>query len=305
MRYRALDTNLLVMLDILLDTASITRTAELLGLTQPAVSSALGRLRDHFDDELLVQIGRINRPTALAERIRDDLKDVLARTDALISLRAGFDPMTDKRHFSFVGSDYVATTFGGEILRQVALAGPRLTAHLELLGLNSIDDFERGGIDVAIFPRELAYPDHPTDELFEERFVCVIWDRHPEISDSISQEQYLNARHVVHHSVNGGRKLPILDQWFLAQSSIKRQVAVRVPSFAHILPILPGTPFVATIQQRLATEMSHRFPIRILPAPFDFPPLRIVMQWHRHLDKDIGVQWFRAKVTETVARLCL
>jgi DNA-binding transcriptional LysR family regulator len=305
MRYRALDTNLLVMLDLLLETRSITRTAEILGLTQPAVSAGLGRLRDHFSDELLVQVGRVNVATPLAERLRAPLTDVLARIDALITQRASFDPAKDMRAFSFLGSDYVATTFGGEILRDVAMAGPHLSAHLEMLGMQTIDDFERGKIDVVILPRQLAYADHPTAELFEERFVCAIWDQHPEIGDTISEAQYLAARHVVHPSGQGGRRLPILDQWFLKQSAIVRDVAIQVPSFAQILPVLPGTPYVATIQRRLAEKLARQLPIRILPAPFDFPVLPIVMQWHRYLDQDEGVRWFRAKVIETVARLGL
>jgi DNA-binding transcriptional LysR family regulator len=304
MRYRALDTNLLVLLDILLDTLSITKTAEVLGLTQPAVSLALGRLREHFADNLIVQVGRSNVATPLANQLRGPLKDLLARTDALIALRAGFDPETHTRCFSFIGSDYVAAIIGNEVMRTVARSGPHLSAKLELLSPGSIDDFDRGQIDAVITPSQIAYPDHPTMELFDERFVCAVWNEHPTIGDTLSAEQYLAARHVI-HDAKGGARLPILDQWFLDKSSMTRDVAIQVPSFAHILPIVPGTPFVATVQFQLARKMAQTLPIRILPAPFEFPALKMVMQWHRHLDDDEGVTWFRAKVAEIITGLGL
>src|SRR3984957_20189368 len=304
MRYRALDTNLLVMLDILLDTQSVTRTGEVLFLSQPAVSSSLGRLREHFGDELIVQMGRKSVLTPLAERLRQPLKDLLGRTDALIAMRSRFDPELDARRFSLVNSDYVFEIVGQEIMREVASAGPRLTVELETIRLEAFDRFERGEIDMAIIPDQIAFPDHPTLPLFEEQFVCAVWQGNTEIGESITLEQYLAARHIVRNSRNGSRQT-ILDEWFLRQSGIHREIASHVPNFVDILPVLVNTSFVATVQVRLAEKLARHLPIRLLKPPIDFPVLKIVMQWHRHQDDDEGSRWFRSKVCEVAARLQL
>lgn len=301
MRYRALDINLLVMLELLIENLSITKTAEILGLTQPAVSSALGRLRDHFSDELLVQVGRANVLTPLAERLRAPLKDVLQRTDALISQRVGFDPGEDRRHFSFIGSDYVATTFGNLILKDIALAGPRLSAQLEHLGPEALDTFERAQIDAIVGPKDILTPNHPKLELFQEHFVCAIWNEHPTIGDELSVDEFLAARHIANSFP--GQKFTAIDEAFLSRSHIERDIALKVSSFADMIALLPGTPFIATVQSRLARKMARYTPIRILPAPLDFPRLQVFLQWHSHLNDDEGARWFRSKIVDVVARL--
>jgi LysR family nod box-dependent transcriptional activator len=302
MRYRALDTNLLVMLDILLDTGSVTRTAEILFLSQPAVSSALARLREHFGDELIVQVGRRNIPTPLAERLREPLKDLLGRTDALIAMRAGFDPTQDARRFSLVGSDYVSAVLGQSILREIAASGPRVRVQLDTIRLESFDRFERGEIDMVIVPNQIAFANHPTLPLFEEKFVCAVWEGNTSIGERITLEQYLSARHVVRSSENGSRQT-ILDEWFLRQSALHRDIAIKVPSFSEILQVLVDTQLVATIQSRLGRLMAQTLPIRMVKPPVDFPVLQMVMQWHRHQDIDEGSRWFRSKVCEIASRL--
>lgn len=301
MRYRAPDINLLVMLDILLDNQSITKTADTLGLTQPAVSSALGRLREHFCDELLVQVGRINVLTPLAERLRAPLKDVLHQTEALISQRVGFAPATDRRHFSFISSDYIATIFGNLILKEISLAGANLSAGLQPLGPDSYEQFERAQIDAIVGPMDVLAPGHPTLELFQEHFVCIVWDQHPTIKQDMSAEQFIQARHVVNKVP--GHKFISIDQAFLARAKISRNIAVQVSAFADMIAIIPGTPFVATVQSRLAAAMATHLPIRILDAPFDFPKLQVFLQWHSYLDEDEGARWFRSKIVDVLARV--
>ncbi len=292
MRYRALDINLLVMLDVLLDTGSVTRTGEALGLSQPAISSALGRLRDHFGDELLVSVGRTNLLTPLAEQLRRPLKELLAQTDSLISMRAGFDPQQDARRFSLIASEYVNSVLGHDIMRGVANVGPRLRVEIYPIVPESFDQFERGEIDMAIVPSQFASPNHPSLDLYEDRFVCVVWQNHPTIGDTLSTEDYLSARHLVRFQPKGQRRA-VVDQWFLDQSSLEREIAGELPAFTDLLYALVGTPLVATVQRRLAEKFVRRLPIRILESPIDFPSLPIMLQWHRRLDHDEGVSWFR------------
>lgn len=290
LRYRSLDTNLLVMLDILLDTTSITQTGEIMGLTQPTISSALGRLRQHFGDELLVTAGRNNVPTPLGRRLRDPLKELLARTDALISLRSGFDPATDTRRFSVLASDYVTATFGIELIRSVTTAGPSLAVELDTIRPGSLPRFERGEIDIAIVPQYIAFADHPHLTLYNEDYVAVSWTGNQEVGERMTEQDFLSARHVSYKSWQTRR--PYFEEC-LVERGVKRNVAVEAPSFTQQAELVPGTPFLATIHRRLATKLAKRLPLRILELPFELPKLPIIMQWHCHLDNDLGIQWFK------------
>ena len=302
MRYRALDTNLLVMLDILLDTKSVTRTGEILFLSQPAISAGLGRLREHFMDDLIVHVGRQSVLTPLAERVRQPLKDLLSRTDALIAMRACFDQAHDSRRFSLVHSDYVLAVIGQDIVREVSLAGPHLTVQFETIGLESFDRFERGELDIVIVPGQIAFPNHPTQNLFDETFVCVVWNGNRDVGETLSLDQYLSSRHVVRNSANQTRQTNV-DELFLRKSGLHREIAIQVPSFVDILPLIVGTPYLATVQSRLAVKAASQLPLRVLKAPIDFPVLNVIMQWHSHQDDDEGSRWFRTKVCDIAARL--
>jgi LysR family transcriptional regulator, nod-box dependent transcriptional activator len=302
MRYRALDINLLVLLDILLDTGSVSRTAEILCLSQPGISSSLSKLREHFGDELIVQVGRRNIPTPLADRLRLPLKDILTRTDALIAMRSGFDPAQDARRFSLVSSDYVSSVLGHDVLREVASSGPKLLVEVEEFRIESFDRFERGEIDMVIIPDQIAFANHPALPIFQEQYVCAVWAGNSSIGDEITLDQYLGARHVVRNSRNGNRQT-LLDEWFLGQSAMHRDIAIQVPTFTDILQVLINTQFVATVQSRLVKNLAQRLPIRILRPPVGFPVMTMVMQWHRHQDSDEGSRWFRSKVCDVAARL--
>ncbi len=302
MRYRALDINLLMILDLLLDTGSLTRTGETLGLSQPAISAALGRLRDHFGDELFVLSGRINVPTPLAEKMRQPLKAVLKQTDGLVSMRAGFDPRKDARHFSLVASEYVTNVLGDSILRTVANAGPLLRVEINPILPECFDQFDRGEIEMAIVPSQIGFPSHPRMELFEDCYVCVIWKEHPTIGDALSLEQYLSAGHVVRSQPKRARRT-VIDKWFLEQSSLERRIVGEMPAFTDLVNAIVGTSLIATLQRRLAEKFARHLPIRILAAPIDFPKLPIILQWHSHLDQDEGLCWFRNFIRDISAPL--
>ena len=110
MHFRNLDLNLLVVLDALLVEESVSKTAERLNLTQPAISNALARLRHHFQDDLLVRLGRQLVPTPLAQTLRDPVRDALLQIQSIADARPSFDPKTEQRQFTIVSSDYVAAT---------------------------------------------------------------------------------------------------------------------------------------------------------------------------------------------------
>ena len=127
MRYRHLDLNLLLALDTLLAERSVTRAAAKLNVTQPAMSGSLARLRDYFEDALIVQVGRTMELTPLAEALVAPIRDIMTRIDAAISTDPQFEPATSKRRFSITASDYVVRVLLLDVMRQVHRVAPSVT----------------------------------------------------------------------------------------------------------------------------------------------------------------------------------
>src|SRR5262249_26314135 len=148
MRFRDLDLNLLVVLDALLAEENVSRAAERLRLTQPAISSSLGRLRRHFNDDLLVKRGRRMTPTPLAESLRAAVGEILAQIQDVADTRPHFDPASAKHTFVVVASDYVAATLLADAVARLQKVAPNITIVSHALTEQNIERFMRGDWDV-------------------------------------------------------------------------------------------------------------------------------------------------------------
>jgi LysR family nod box-dependent transcriptional activator len=175
MRFNRLDLNLLTALDVLLTERSVTRAAERLNLTPSAVSGALARLREYFDDQLLVQVGRRMEPTPRALGLQEAVRDVLLRVDSAIAMQPKFEPSQSDRVFRIFVSDYTQLLLAPHLL--ALAAAQRCTASFEFLPQvsNPQRNLERGEADLLIIPRGFLSPDHPQETLYTEEFVCVVW----------------------------------------------------------------------------------------------------------------------------------
>ena len=197
MRFNRLDLNLLVALDALLVERSITKAAERLNLSPSATSNALSRLREYFDDELLVQVGRRMEPTPRAQGLHDAVRDVLVRVDSAIAIQPQFDPATSDRVFRIFVSDYTQMVLAPHVLAMAS--AERCSARFEFLPQvsNPVSSLERGEADLLILPRDFLSPDHPEEVLYREEFVCVVWADGKLAKGELSFERYLAAGHVV------------------------------------------------------------------------------------------------------------
>ena len=224
MRFNRLDLNLLVALDALLTDQNITRASERLHLSQSAMSGALARLREHFQDELLVQVGRRMTRTPLAESLAQPVRNILAEIQATVERRPSFDPATSERSFSLMASDYVTTVLMSRVLQRAAREAPGI--HFELLFPDSsqLESLESGEIDFLITPREYLSSEHPSLDLLEETYACVVWDQNPIAGTSMSFDQYLAMGHVVVRF--GKMRVPSFDEWFFARFGVSRRVEV-------------------------------------------------------------------------------
>lgn len=301
MRFNRLDLNLLIALDALLRERSITRAAERLNLTPSAVSSALARLREYFDDELLVQVGRRMESTPRAEGLHDAVRDVLVRIDSTIAAQPLFDPATSDRTFRIFLSDYSQFVLAPHLLALVTQQG--CTASFEFLPqvTNPQRSLERGEADLMIIPRGFLSPDHPEEVLYEEDFVCVVWRGSALAQGDLTFERYLTAGHVVMQPADGTSEA--FETWFVRRYGVARRVAVTTYGFATLAALVCGTDHVATMHARLARAFAAAWPLAIKPPPLPIERMEQAMQWHKYRTQDPGLAWLRALLRQAVQRM--
>lgn len=301
MRFNKLDLNLLVALDVLLKERSVTRTAEVLNLSASAVSNALAKLRDYFEDELLVQIGRKMEATPRALSLQDAVRDVLLRIDSTIAAPPAFDPKTSDRSFRIFSSDYTQLVLGPALMSLAAKqkAGVRFDFAPQVNQPHRY--LERGEADLLIIPTGFMSPDHPRDALYRENFVCMVWRDGALAGGRLDFESYVAAEHVVMQPA--GSRDDAFEGWFLKRFGITRRIAAQTYSFITLLALLVGTDHVATVHERVARRLVNAWPLEIHPTPMAFDPMEQAMQWHKFRTNDPGLVWLRGLVTEASHRI--
>ncbi|WP_157264079.1 LysR family transcriptional regulator [Azohydromonas aeria] len=299
MRLGHFDLNLLVTLDALLETCSISRASERLHIGASATSSALGRLREQFGDELLVQVGRRMQPTPLAQSLRQPVRDILLRAQATLAASAEFDPSSAQRRFIFNASDYATTVLLTPLAQLLESEAPGISLDIVSLGSNNLQRLERGEVDFAIYPTVNASPDHPQEPLLNETYSCVVWTGYQLRSNTLSFEDYMAARHVA--AQFGDQRVNTFESWFLSKHGVARNVVATTSTFNALPLLVVGTQRIATMHTRLARMYARMLPLRVLPPPFAIPELQLVMQWNRHHDLDAAHMWLRQRLQAIAA----
>ena len=299
MRFKGLDLNLLVALDVLLEEANVSRAAERLHLSQPATSAALRRLRAWFGDPLLSPHGKRLMLTPYALRLRPQLTQLLAGIDAFASQPALFDPATAQRRFRIAMSDYLANVVLGSLINAIAGIAPGIELEIVTPDDTAADLLERGEIDLIIAPQEFITPRNPTRLVLEEHHVVAGWIGNPLMQAPLTLEAFAAAGHV---SVRLGRitRLTFAEAQLRALGITRREELI-VPSFALVPDLLVGTMRLGIMHERLARRAARRSDIAIQPLPVPFPPMREVAQFHRARADDAGLLWLFGELERVVA----
>lgn len=306
MRYRRLDLNLLVALDVLLQEGSVSRAAQRLNLGQSATSAALGRLREHFQDPLLVPQGRGLEPTALARQLAPKVREVLALAGEVVEACTTFDPAACERRFTLVASDYLAATLLPAVSRELSRLAPKVSLVVRDLPLPRDGDVVAEALDyrrsdLVIVPQRRINPRYPQAPLLSDELCCILCADNPAHQQAISLADYCAAEHVVREFADG-RNLS-LDTQYLRDIGIERRVAVAVQGFSLMAGFVLGTPRLATLFRRQADALARHYPLRLLPLPIEMPSMPQVMQWHPQQDADPALAWLREVLTEQAGLL--
>jgi DNA-binding transcriptional LysR family regulator len=295
MHFLKLDLNLLVALDALLADPHVTRAAERLRVSQSTLSGSLARLREYFDDELMVQVGRRMELTPLARELREPLRELLGNAERLLSTKAHFDPLSAERCFTITCTDYAWATLLREVIARLATEAPRV--RLEYTG--STRDFAERRIELLIVSDRFALDGHPSQPLFVDPFVCIAWSGNTRVGESLSFEDYFAHRHVVAYS----SRPTLVADWIASAHGRYVEVAARAPNFTLVPQSIVGTPYLATVPLRMANYYARHLPLRILQPPLELPVLADMLQWHAHQEADEGLVWLRRLIVESCSRM--
>ncbi|MCK9817108.1 LysR family transcriptional regulator [Pseudomonas sp. MAFF 302046] len=296
---RHLDFNLLKTLDALLDERSVTRAAERLSLTQPAVSGMLTRLRESFGDPLFVRAQRGMVPTLRAEQLAVPVKQLLSDIEQMLQPQA-FDPATAQMTVSLASTDYALRAVVVPFLSALRLQAPNIRVVVQPVDVQHLaGQLDRGDIDLALVTPDSTAPGLHAAELFDERYVCVMRAGHPDAAAKTwSLERFCSLDHVL-VSPSGGSFQGVTDQ-ALARIGRSRRVTLSVTSFLVLPEILRTSDLIAVVPRRLAL---HADGLVMLEPPVKVPGFSKTLAWHERTHHDPGQQWLRTLLIDTCRRL--
>lgn len=290
MRFKKLDLNLLVALDHMIELRSVSAAADKMFMSQSAMSNALTRLRDYFDDPLLVQVGRRMEITPRAESMRPAIRDILVRVEATIESQPEFRPEDSTRVFNILLSDYSLRVLMPTVFRLLSdmNATIRINFHPQTDLPHSL--LERGEIDFLITPDMFLSADHPATTLFEDEYVTVAWKDGVYGNAKLDKAAYSKAPHAVMVPPNAAKSV---ETSMLAMSGVERNIDVRTFSFSTLPHLVTGTNRIATVHKRLAELVAPQAELVIHPIPVAMPNIRQMLQSHAYREHDPGITWLR------------
>ncbi|GAB3625910.1 LysR family transcriptional regulator [Pandoraea terrae] len=298
MNLASIDMNLLVAFDAIAKERNVTLAANAIGLSQPAMSNALSRLRKIFNDPLFVRTTRGMQPTPYAEQLSEPISRACDLISGALRIGTKFDPAASPRK--------VFTLYMTEIGEIVCM--PRVLHHLNRIAPNitikvcpipekgAQEAMAAGEVDLAIgiFPQLKA--GFFQQRLYRDQFVCIARRGHPTIDGKLSHTQYVESPHVVVGSTGTGHDVA-LEQIRCSQQP-HRKVVLTVPHFMVLPTIVTQTDAIATIPSRLATTPEMSPNLQILEPPVQFPDLEIRQHWHERYHHDAANKWLRELMVE-------
>lgn len=298
MNFRSLDLNLLRIFHSLLSERKVSAAAEALGLTQPAVSNALKRLRDLTGDELFTRTPSGMQPTQYALQIAEPVSYALASLESTFSASKPFDPTVSDRVFTLgltdIGEAYLLPSLAARALKMA----PYVSFATRRIGPETLRDaMEKGLVDVAVGLLPSLQGNFFRRRLLLQRYVVCFRKLHPLASRaSWSVQDFLDQDHVRVTAVGTGHGA--VDQQMARIGAIRR-IRVTIPHFLAVGPVLGGTDLVATVPETLASILAEPYGLMSVPHPMELPRVSIDLFWHRRQQRDPSNMWLRSFLLES------
>lgn len=295
------DLNLLVVFSALMKERSVSRAASRLYLGQPAVSAALGRMRELFKDDLFLRSARGMEPTARALELAEQLGPALEIIHKAISGARRFDPATSERTFRIGMPDSIEVALAPSLIERIRTEAPGIRIAISLAGHNQgaklLDNQE---IDLGISRFMEISSWHRQEDLFQEGYVCLFDGERMGLCAPISLEDYLAHPHLL-MSFTGDFE-GVVDE-VLRRQKLNRRVVMSTPRFSSLPFILKETKAIATLPLSMARRCARAFNLTLSPTPLEIEQFTISMLWHLRHDQEPGHAWLRETVKGIVQDL--
>jgi DNA-binding transcriptional LysR family regulator len=291
-----IDLNLFVVFDAIYTEGGITRASKRLSLTQPAISHALGRLRELFDDPLFMRQGKAMIPTPMARVMIDPVRQSLQGFEATLKRVDRFDPATARKHFTVGMRDVRELTALPNLLRNITRAAPFVDISIVRAERKQLEaELATGALDAAIDVR-LALSDEVRRQLINaERLVVVARPRHPAIKRELDLETYLSQQHIL---VSSRRRGFGVEDYELSRRGLKRRIRLRCQHYFAACRVVSETDLILTMAERYARIVNRLFRNRVLPFPLEVPDYDAYLYWHANADADPANRWLRKLLME-------
>lgn len=284
-----LDVKLLRLFDLLYDTRSVTRAAELLGQSQPTVSIWLARLREQLGDPLFVRTPAGMQPTPRADALIPIARDALDSLRRLSTEDTGFNPTTAERRFCICMTDASHVTLLPQLLAHVRSTAPGVRLEAGRIDATTGERLQSGEADIALGLIPELGAGFYQQVLFTQDWVCLANRHHPRIDAALTLEDYRREGHVGIVSGTGHRLLASA----LAERGIDRRIVLELPGFLGLAAILSTTDLIVTLPRQTGETLGRTANLRVFPCPFPIPSFAVKQHWHARYHHDAGNRWLR------------
>ena len=311
MNISRVDLNLLVYLDVLLRECNVTRAAEELGISQPAMSNSLRRLRDLFGDPILVRTSDGMTPTDRALELQPMVRKVLSAAEQAILPKTEFNPMESSRIFRIMASDYTESTLLPVLLRELRKQAPNIRLDIMTPSDVSFHDVERGKVDMVINRFDSLPQSFHQVHLWDDSFSCVMSSNNP-VKDNWNLQSYLSSKHIWVSKTGMGvgvgmtpddvQRLGWVDE-ALSKQGVKRDISLFTRHYQVALLLAEQDDLIVTIPSMSARSIAGSDRVVILEPPFEIERMRLKMVWSPLLQHDPGHRWLRQLIKSVSVEL--
>ncbi len=301
MHINRIDLNLLVVLDAIYAEGGITRAAEKLHLTQPAVSHALGRLRELFKDPLFEREGRAMVPTPLTRSLIEPVQRALRGLEVTLNELETFDPTSTQKRFTIGLRDVLESTLLPSFMQRICASAPLIDISVVHVNRRDLEtELAMGTLDAAIDVLLPVSEKVRHRQIALDRLVVVARKGHPAVNARLDLETYLKQDHVLVSSRRTG--VGSLEDVELSRLGLQRRLRLRCQHYYAACRIVSQTDLVLTMPERYARDTNRLFNNQILPLPLEMMPLDVYLYWHANVDKEPSNRWLREQLMQAVER---
>ncbi|VVD63348.1 LysR family transcriptional regulator [Pandoraea capi] len=310
MDLHAVDLNLLVVFQHLYNARRVSRVAEALGVTQPAVSNSLARLRKLFNDELFIRTSRGMLPTPMATELAEPVAAALDALHSVFNRQLAFDPATSRRAFQIAMTDIGEVHFLPKLMHALGERAPGITiSTVRNTAVNLREEMAAGQVDLAVGHLPDLTAEFFQRRLFRQKYVCMFRPGHPldraaksprskattAAAGQMTREDFERSEQVM--VVAAGTGHGQVDE-FMARAHVQRNIRLRVPHFVALADILHTTDLIATVTEKFAQRSAQHFGLRYVDHPIDIPDVQINLFWHARYHREPASQWMRTLLFE-------